>query len=229
MKSLLLKTVPTILCLVTAVMVNAGIAGSLSDGGDFQLFKNPPPANDLPMVTADGKTVNLSDLKGKVVLLNFWRKDCRYCEMEKGYLKYLLKTINSNDLMVLCVNLWDSPAWVRSYATKNGADLTIVSKPEGTRAVVENVVNGRPLGYFVVNEANEAIYEVKGFPSTYVIDRAGKVVAAHLGLAKWAVPGVRDWVAGLIGHAGASRAETDGFGGWLDSLLTKGPSNKAPF
>ena len=222
MKSLLHRFVATILCLVTATLVNNAAASSLSDGGDFQLFKNPPPANNLQMATMDGKTLNLSDLKGKVVLLNFWRKDCHYCEMEKGYLKYLLKAMNSDDLTVLCVNLWDPPAWVQSYAKKAGAHLTILSKPEGKDVVVRNVVGGRDLGYYVVNGANEAIYEVKGFPSTYVIDRNGRVVAAHLGLVKWQVLGVRDWLAGLIGKAApAPRAEAGGFGGWLDNLLTK--------
>ena len=55
------------------------------------------------------------------------------------------------------------------------------------------------MGYYVVNEAGEAIYEVKGFPSSYVIDKEGRVIAAHMGMAEWATPPVRNWIASLMG------------------------------
>ncbi len=194
-------------------------SAGLSDGGDFQVLKNPPKANDLQMAMADGGTVNLSDLKGKVVLLNFWRKNCQYCDMEKGYLKYLAKTINSNDLKVICANFWDPPSWVKSYAGKNGENLTIAAKPEGKRGVIENVVKGRIMGYYILNDANEAIYEVKGFPTTYIIDKSGNVVASHLGMAKWTTPGVKNWLAGLLGKPSFTQANIDNGPEWLEKLM----------
>jgi peroxiredoxin len=205
------------------------------EGGDFQFFQNPPPANDFSMSPLTGGTINLSDFKGKVVLLNFWRKDCKYCDMEKGFLRQVAQGLNTQDLKVVCVNLWDQPAWVRSFGQNSGSGLMIMSKPEGKRAVVENTVRGKLMGYYVVNEANEAIYEVKGFPCTYVIDKQGRVVATHLGLAQWTNPTVKSWLASLLGPKTAEPVEVetrravarveDPVPEWLHGILS-GPAMK---
>jgi len=189
--------------------------------GQFQIFSNPPAASDLKMGSLDGGVFSLSDLRGSVVLLNFWRKDCRYCAQEKRHLKRLVRQINRPDLKVLCVNFWDSPASVK-LQSEPGSELVYASKPDDRQPVLENFVRGRFLGYFVLNEANEAVYEVKGFPSTYVIDKAGRVVASHLGLVDWSAPSVKQWIVGIAGPAEqqspASRQEYQ-LPGWLDNIL----------
>jgi peroxiredoxin len=209
-----------------AYPVSAPAAADL-ENTDFQLFTNPPLASDFKMGTVDGGTLSLSDLKGKVVLLNFWRKDCQYCHLEKEKLNSMLKHANSPDIAVLSVNLWDNPSWVRQYGKKNGHNLTVLSKLEGQKALVENVVGGRPMGYYILNDAKEAIYEVRGFPSTYVISKQGRVIASHLGLAEWNSPGIRDWIVGLTrsGEPAAKldekKTETEGqVPKWVDHLLS---------
>jgi peroxiredoxin len=199
----------------------AAAAGG-SEESSFQFFKNPPAANDLKMGTFDGRVLRLSGLKGKVVVLNFWRKDCQYCGMEKGILKNMIHSMGTDDIKVVCVNFWDQPSWVTSYGKSNGGDLIIASRPEGSQAVVENVVRGRLMGYYIVNEQNEAIYEIKGFPSSYVINKEGRVVAAHIGLAQWNSPPVRKWLSGLVGMGQFKTAPDSEYElpAWLDRLLT---------
>jgi thiol-disulfide isomerase/thioredoxin len=199
----------------------ASAAGGV-EGTSFQFFKNPPAANDVKLGMLDGRVVHLSGLKGKVVVLNFWRKNCQYCGMEKGALKNMLQSMHTDDLKVVCANFWDQPSWVMSYGKSNGGDLIIASRPQGTRAVVENVVRGRLMGYYIVNDQNEAIYEIKGFPSSYVINKEGRVVAAHLGLAPWNSPPVRKWLTRLVsvGNSKAAPAPDYELPGWLDRLLT---------
>jgi len=78
------------------------------------------------------------------------------------------------------------------------------------------------MGYYVVNEANEAIYEVKGFPSTYVIDKEGRVLATHMGMVDWTSPAVRNWLLRVLGPAPATRAAHGTeyqLPEWLDRLL----------
>jgi peroxiredoxin len=211
-------------------LCQAGAAGASAEAA-FQFFKTPPIANDLQMGTPDGKVVSLSSLKGKVVVLNFWRKDCQYCGMEKGHLKNMIQSMNTDDLKVVCVNLWDQPSWVMSYGKSNGGELIIASRPEGRQAVVENVVKGRLMGYYVVNEQKEAIYEIKGFPSSYVINKAGQVVATHMGLAPWNTPSVRKWLSGLVAVAKSGpRYDTEyELPPWLDRLLTNPLSRSLGF
>lgn len=173
-------------------------AAESSAMGNFSFFETPPEANDLTVVLTNDRSVKLSDLKGKVVLLNFWRQNCRYCQQEKQYLKELVHNLNTDALVVLCVDYWDQPAWVKSYAKQNGGGLVYGFRPSGYESVMENVSKGRITGYFILNADKEAIYEVKGFPSTYVIDRDGKVVAAHLGMARWTDPQVVKWITSLV-------------------------------
>jgi len=203
------------------------MAPSGLENSDFRFFTNPPPASDFKMGAVDGRQLSLSDLRGKVVLLNFWRKDCQYCDLEKGQLKSMLQHVKSDDVAVLCVNLWDSPTWVRQYAKKNGHNLVVLSKIEGQQPLVENVVGGRPMGYYILNDAKEAIYEVRGFPSTYVIDKNGRVLASHLGLAQWDAPPIRNWITALTG-AGTPDTKADDKRSegeaqvpvWIDRLLS---------
>jgi len=214
-----------VLIIVAGSLLGAPFLACAAGGPEessFHFFKSPPLANDLKMGTLDDRVARLSGLKGKVVVLNFWRKDCQYCGMEKSHLKNMLHSMNTHDIKVVCVNLWDQPSWVKAYGKSNGGELMIASRPEGQQAVVENVVKGRLMGYYVVNEQKEAIYEIKGFPSSYVINKEGQVVAAHMGLAPWNSPSVRKWLSGLV-NAGKSETAQDAeyeLPPWLDRLLT---------
>ncbi len=207
-------------CIILAVIFALGLhlfgttlaAWCATSLPDFELYQPPRPAQDLKMMAPDASVFRLSDLKGNVVLLNFWRKDCPYCVQEKAFLKQLAQSINSPEFKIICANLWDSPTWVKSYGRSIGSEIIVAATPPGLRSVLENVVKGRFIGYFVLNEAKEAVYEVKGFPSTYIIDRQGLVVASHFGMAKWSSGPVEKWLRTVLadtGKRGAFLGEAD--------------------
>jgi thiol-disulfide isomerase/thioredoxin len=207
-----------------------GWAAGTPGAGQFRVFKDHPEANDFAMVTSDGSRIRLSDLKGSVVILNFWRRNCHYCVMEKRHLKEMVQKLNRPDLKVVCVNFWDNPAEVQAYGRKNRGELVFASRPDRGRCVMENVVRGRVMGYYVLNEAGEAIYEVKGFPSSYVIDKEGRVIAGHIGLAQWAAASVRNWIFDLMGTQGPGNCllqDQYQLPGWIDRLLNASP-NRIP-
>ena len=196
-----------------------GVAGL----SDFKFFPQRPEAGDFRMGSPDGRTFRLSDLRGKVVLLNFWRSNCPHCDVEKAHLKAMQEQMRGSDVQVVCANLWDDPSWVRDYEKQNGKGLLLATRQDNGQAVVENKSKGRIASYFVVNDDREAIYEVNGFPSTYVIDKEGRVVGGHLGMAKWDQPAVRQWLTGL---AGSMSPPSRAVGGedqppsWIDQLLS---------
>ncbi|MGB9615796.1 MAG: TlpA family protein disulfide reductase, partial [Desulfomonilaceae bacterium] len=119
-----------------------------------------------------------------------------------------------------------SPAWVKSYARSVGQDIVVAAKPPGMQSVIENVLKGRFMGYFILNDAHEAVYEVKGFPSTYVIDRQGFVAASHLGMAQWASRPVENWIRTLLTDGGTRSGPSDGIEK-LEQLLTIKPQSSA--
>lgn len=223
-------------CFLAAVVFWLGTVPCLAGvgGTQFHVFSPPSLASDFPMRTLDGKVFALSHLKGKVVLLNFWRQNCPYCVLEKKGLKTMLRGVGRADLEAICVNLWDNPSWVsKQYGGDNSGDLVYAVRSEERSPVVENSVRGRLMGYYIVNDQNEAIYEVKGFPSTYVIDKQGRVVASHMGMVDWADRSVRGWLLGLLGHqteTGSVELEKGieyVLPEWLERLLTS-PMSIAP-
>lgn len=190
---------------------------------NFQVFRSLPKAYDFDMQTLEGAPLGLAGFQGRVLLLNFWRKDCHYCELEKQLLRKMVRNMNNPAIQVLCVNLWDNPNYVRRYAAA-AKDLMFATKNGNRESVVSNVVGGRLMGYYVVNRDNEAIYEVKGFPTTYVIDGSGRVVATHFGMAQWDNPAIVRWLAGLAaGAGGRAQAPSSGLDGLMGGGAQRGP------
>lgn len=213
-----------LVCLLLLGTVAVTPVSATNIGGDkFEMFKVPTVPGDIKLGGADGKMISLTDFLGKVVILNFWRKDCHYCVLEKEYLKDFLKKFNTADIEVVSVDLWDDPTWVRNYGAKSGSQIRFATRIPGKKAFIENVVRGRLMGYYVVNEANEAIFEIKGFPSTYILDKNGRVVAGHSGLVNWMSPSIQDNLNVLL-KPGASKTNVvdpiDNGISWLNELMT---------
>ena len=109
----------------------------------------------------DGKTVKLSDFKGKVVLLNFWATWCPPCRQEIPDLVALQNQYKDQGLVVIGVSVdQNGPAAVKSFATRMKINYPIVMGDEKTAVAYGNI---------------EAI------PTTFFIDRAGNVAGAHRG------------------------------------------------
>jgi peroxiredoxin len=119
----------------------------------------PAPAwqlNDL-----NGKPVQLSDFKGKVVILDFWATWCPPCRGE----------------------IPDFVALQNEYKDK-GLVVVGVSVDQGGPGVVSAFAKAQGMNYPVVmgDDAVTAAYgDIQMIPTTFVIDRTGKVAAQHIG------------------------------------------------
>lgn len=163
------KTTVTFLALGTAFAAWAFCTGSsgrcgllstaLAQGPQLTRVSNgtggEPAAPDWRLAGVDGKTVQLSDFKGKVVVLNFWATWCPPCRKEIPDLIALQKKYG-NDLVVVGVSLDENgPAAVKSFVAKSGINYPVVMGDQGTAS---------------------AYGGIKAIPTTFVIDRAGKIV-----------------------------------------------------
>ncbi len=211
----------------TASLILMGMSivyGAVTGGEKFDLFKTPSLPGEIRLVGIDGKPMLLSDFKGKVVVLNFWRKDCPYCVIEKDYLKDFAKKSDPQDLEIISINLWDDPSWVRGQGVKLGAQFRVATGFPEKKAFVENVVRGRLMGYYVINESKEAVFEIKGFPSTYVLDKEGRVVAGHTGMVNWNATAIHDTMRSFLKqpYGGQRKAALTETGlAWLGNLMNK--------
>jgi cytochrome c biogenesis protein CcmG, thiol:disulfide interchange protein DsbE len=118
------------------------------------------PVPDFTLTAFDGQTYKLSDLKGKVVLLNFWASWCKPCEQEAADLEMAWRYYQpGGDVVFLGVDWTDTEPKAKDYLAK--FDISYPNGPDlGTRI--------------------SQVYRTTGVPETYIIDRDGKL--AHVKL-----------------------------------------------
>ncbi len=112
------------------------------------------PAPDFTLKTFDGKEITLSQLKGKVVLLDFWATWCGPCKESIPHLIQLYKDYQEKgfELVGMNVDRGDGEA-VRRFVASMDIPYPVVAAPE-------DVVRS---------------YRVTGIPATFLIDREGKI------------------------------------------------------
>lgn len=120
------------------------------------------PAPDFALASLDGKTLKLSDYHGKAVLLNFWATWCEPCKIEMPWFVQLQQQYGSQGLQVLGVAMDDTdPKEITKFTHKMGVNYPVVVGKES----VGDQYGGIPY-----------------LPSTFYIDRDGKVVDRVYGL-----------------------------------------------
>ncbi|MBI4962083.1 MAG: TlpA family protein disulfide reductase [Desulfomonile tiedjei] len=153
---------------------------------DANIFVYPKPFKiaDLVLRNPSGQRVSLSDYQGKVVLLHFWSIQCPACRMEEPDLHHLKKTFGPQGLEVLGVNLVDSPQAITGYAVANQMPFPVLfDGGQGFKLQVVNMAGKNTA--FVVTPGREAVLEVPGFPTTYILDCRGSAVGYSFGAARW--------------------------------------------
>jgi peroxiredoxin len=119
-------------------------------------------APDFALKDGDGKLVHLADYRGKVVLLDFWATWCGPCKLEIPWFEEFQRQHQEKGFAVIGVSM-DDEGWE-------------VVKPFLTRLKV----NYRVL---IGNDQTAQMYGgIDALPTTFLIDREGKIAAVHVGL-----------------------------------------------
>jgi cytochrome c biogenesis protein CcmG, thiol:disulfide interchange protein DsbE len=106
------------------------------------------------------EAVDLAALKGKVVYLDFWASWCGPCKQSFPFMNELQARYRAEGLEILAVNLDARREDADKFLAEVPAQFTLAFDAKGESA---------------------KRFEVKGMPSSYLIGRDGKVVAAHKG------------------------------------------------
>jgi thiol-disulfide isomerase/thioredoxin len=137
------------------------------------LLANGKDAPDFASFAPDGKPVKLSDYRGKTVILDFWSTWCGPCKASMPHIEEVWKKTQDKGVVVLAVCVWDSKEafdkWVPENSTKYTFPVTFDTA-------------GRDSAKSVAGK----LFNVSGIPTTFVIDKDGKVVD------------------GIVGYSGAS-------------------------
>jgi len=120
------------------------------------------PAPDFELTSLDGKQVKLSDFRGKAVLLNFWATWCSPCKVEMPWFVDLQKKYGNDGLVVLGVAMDDSDTpKIAQFASELGVNYLVL------------------LG---TDKVSEAYGNVEFLPTSFYIDREGRIVGKGTGL-----------------------------------------------
>lgn len=113
---------------------------------------------DFKLSGIDGKTYSLKNLRGKVVVVNFWATWCPPCRKEMPDLEELSRRYRDRGLVILAIS--DEPAdTVKPFIAKQGYTFPVLLDPN--------------------REVNTA-FHVEGIPKTFVFDREGKLAAQSI-------------------------------------------------
>lgn len=134
---------------------NKGVANSATDAKVGT--KKGDTAPDFTLTTSDGKTVKLSDYRGKKVILNFWATWCPPCRAEIPDMVKFYEANKDKGIVILGVNLTNS---------------------ERTPGSVPQFITDYKISYPVLMDETGEVgdrYRVSAIPTTYILDSNGTI------------------------------------------------------
>ena len=137
------------------------VAGVLGFAGYKALFTdNPAPA--VTFTSLKGEKISTAELRGQVVLVNFWATDCPTCVKEMPRMVTTYNKFGKSGFELIAVAMrHDPPNYVINYTEKNALPFRVALDPMG--------------------ELAKAFGDVKLTPTTIVIDKRGNIVTRILG------------------------------------------------
>lgn len=133
------------------------------------LHDTPRPMPELRFEDSDGRSVTLTDFRGKVVLLNIWATWCGPCREEMPTLDRLQATLGGPDFEVVALSI-------------DRAGIGVVTE-------FYDEVGVEHLAKYI-DESGKATRQLNavGLPTTLLIDREGREIGRHVGPAEWDTP-----------------------------------------
>lgn len=117
-------------------------------------------APDFTLTSFSGETITISELRGQVVVINFWASWCPPCREEAAYLEQTWRKYQDQGVMFIGVN----------YADTDKAALAYLDEFDVT------YFNGVDIGTRISQD-----YNMQGVPETYFIDKSGQIHSVHIG------------------------------------------------
>lgn len=167
-KSIIRFTIACTFLLLAAVI--AVTADQQFVGASIQPPAERKQAPAFRLFDASGKTVSLSDYRGKVVLLDFWATECGGCRIEIPWYIEFERAYGEKRFSVVGVSMD-----IQYESLKDANEGWGRVRP----FVIENKVNYPIL---MGNDQVSKAYDIKALPATYVIDRNGQIAAMYVGV-----------------------------------------------
>lgn len=150
-----------VLCLPGVPVANA-IAADLPPLSHSLTRQAPKPAPALKLKDLDGQLYDLAQLKGRVVLINFWATWCPPCRREMPSMERLSQTLKGEAFGVLAVDVGENADTIETFTGQLDTTLTF------------------PILLDTRSRTMQA-WKVAGLPTTFLVDKQGRIVASAIG------------------------------------------------
>jgi thiol-disulfide isomerase/thioredoxin len=142
------------------------VTRAFADAG-LPVLRQRISAIDFSVPLEGGGSRTLKDLAGKVVFLNFWATWCGPCRQEMPSMDILYRHFKDRGREILAVDCRENAALVSRFMDEYKLSFPAALDASGRIA---------------------AIYGITAFPTTYIIDREGKIVTRVVGSLNWDTP-----------------------------------------
>ena len=145
--------------LLVALLLYLGLVTNSSNTTPTGLGSGKP-APDFKLKTLDGKEVSLSDYRGKVVLINFWATWCPPCREEMPLFTKVYRKYKGRGFEILAVSTDSSIDPVKKFVKEYKLPFPVLMDD---------------------GKVSTELYRVQGLPTSFLIDREGRIVKVRLG------------------------------------------------
>jgi len=140
---------------------------ALATGRGLTLLDDKPAVPDFELKDVDGNSYRFSDLKGKVVIVNFWATWCPPCRAEMPSMQRAWEQLREEGIMMLAIDVGEDEDAIFEFTASYPVEFPILLDTESS-----------------VSEA----WDVKGLPTTFVIDQWGRKIYRAVGGREWDAP-----------------------------------------
>lgn len=131
-------------------------------GVGYQSLNSRPAAPDVTFISITGERIDLKGLRGKVVMINFWATSCSTCIREMPQMIDTYNRYRDKGLDFIAVAMsYDPPNYVLNFAQTRALPFKVALDPQ--------------------DQAAKSFGDVKLTPTTFVIDRDGKIIKRYVG------------------------------------------------
>lgn len=154
-----------------ALLLAFALAGCVGCNDQPKLRLIGSTAPDFTVKDSD-RTVNLRDLRGKIVILNFWTSWCEPCIVEMPSLAQLQKQMGTK-ITVLAVSTDDDPSAYHRFLRQYNIEFLTVNDPK---------------------KQSSDLYGTTGQPETFIIDPSGVLRRKFIGPVNWTSPEIMEYL-----------------------------------
>ena len=136
-------------------------------GAGLTPLADAPPAPAFSLVDMDGTVYRLSDIRGRVVIVNFWAAWCPPCREEMPSMQRAWEQLRAEGILMLGINVGEDEDTIFQFTADYPVDFPLLLDRDS---------------------AVTAQWPVRGLPTTFVVDPAGRLVYQAIGSREWDDP-----------------------------------------